>query len=180
MQNHFQSLIDDSKEFFELNNIDYVQSNGLVKAINRLPDEFCQLISKEIEKDRLAQRGFKNLEISDEYSKIHMFYHCNYSKYDGVADISSTGILGPREYISCSKRGKCIAEGHICNFPGGLTKRQIEISKMIARGFSDAQICSDLFIEQNTLRAHKNNIERKIGMTGKVSIGVWATRKKII
>lgn len=179
MQNICQSLLDTSQEFFEANTIDYKLTNGIVSRLKRLPSQFLNLISAEVALDLKSHLGFKKLKITDEYQRLHKYYRCNYSLYSNNPDISIGGSLGVKEFVNCKQRGHCAAEGLICKFPCGLTKRQAQISNRIANGQSDCQICSELFISQNTLRSHKNSIETKTGCAGKVSIGVWATESNL-
>jgi len=51
-----------------------------------------------------------------------------------------------------------------------LTPREIEVAKLVCRGFDNAEIAERLRIAYNTVRAHLGNIFRKIGIKGKASV----------
>ena len=47
--------------------------------------------------------------------------------------------------------------------PDGLTKREAEILSMIARGWSNAEIASDLYLSAHTVKSHINRVFAKTG-----------------
>lgn len=47
--------------------------------------------------------------------------------------------------------------------PDGLTKREAEILSMIARGWSNSEIASDLFLSAHTVKSHINRVFAKTG-----------------
>ncbi|MGJ8736988.1 response regulator transcription factor [Zobellia laminariae] len=53
---------------------------------------------------------------------------------------------------------KLLNMGDIRKSERGLTKREIEILRLITEGFSSKQIAEQLFISYNTVRTHRNNI----------------------
>jgi DNA-binding NarL/FixJ family response regulator len=48
------------------------------------------------------------------------------------------------------------------NLPSGLTLREIEVLKLIAREFSSTQIATELNISLNTVESHRKNIYQKL------------------
>lgn len=50
------------------------------------------------------------------------------------------------------------------NLPAGLTQREIEILKLIAKEFSSQQIASQLNISLNTVESHRKNIYQKLNL----------------
>lgn len=174
------ALYEQSFEFFEGGQHNYQLSSGDFTIIEVLPVEFTTLLTSELVGDKSAQKGLDKLGIHDQQKRVAKFYSCNYSASDEFPDIDLNGKLGPREFVRCLERENCPAEGNLCKFPAGLSKREMQIARRIALGQMDAQICYELEISQNTLRNHKNNIERKIGATGKIAIGVWAVRMNLI
>ncbi|WP_285055185.1 response regulator transcription factor [Pedobacter ginsengisoli] len=170
-----------SSEYFTLSEMMYKTSNGITENIEVLPVNFYNLLLTDLNNDPQAKRGLDRLNIKGEANRVNKHYDCNYSMFDGSSDVSACGSsLGPKEYGPCPKRETCKAHGLLCKIPGGLTVRQVQIAIRIALGQSDYQICLELFISQDTLRSHKNNIEEKIGAKGKVAIGVWAVKNKLI
>ena len=53
----------------------------------------------------------------------------------------------------------------------GLTKRETEVMEAIARGLSMANIAEDLFISENTVRAHAKHIYTKLDIHSRQELG---------
>ena len=51
-----------------------------------------------------------------------------------------------------------------------LTPREVEVAKLVCRGFDNNRISEKLGVEYNTVRAHLGNIFRKAGVKGKVGL----------
>jgi DNA-binding CsgD family transcriptional regulator len=176
-----RSLTNPCSEFFTQEGILYQTSNGVTKQIDKLSGSFYDLLRHEALSDPRCKKGFEKLGITKEDDQVIQFYECNYSHFDGTSDLSECQTkLGPREYGPCIHRATCTAHGYLCQIPAGLTVRQASIAKRIALNQNDATICAELFISQDTLRSHKNNIEAKIGNKGKISIAGWAIKNKLL
>lgn len=180
IQLNHPALIDQSNEFFNIGTTKHRLSNGVLEVIEHLPAFLYNLIEIQIKGDKRAKLGLKKLGIIDQLEAIEKYYDCNYSAFDGNPDVDVFGNLGIREYVPCVNRGKCAAEGLLCQIPNGLSKKEVIVAIRIALGDTDAQTAYELDISTETLRKHKNNIERKIGRKGKVSIGVWAVKNNLI
>ena len=50
-----------------------------------------------------------------------------------------------------------------------LTKRETEIMHLIAKGCSNKQIASKLFISEETVKMHVKNIFRKLGASNRIA-----------
>ncbi|MFG2338094.1 response regulator [Streptomyces yangpuensis] len=55
-----------------------------------------------------------------------------------------------------------------------LTERELEIVRLVARGFTNAEIGGELFITAGTAKTHIANIQAKIGARNRVGIAAWA------
>ena len=51
-----------------------------------------------------------------------------------------------------------------------LTPREIEIAKLLCKGFNNNDVSKKLDIAYNTVRAHLGNIVRKVGVKGKTGL----------
>jgi two-component system, NarL family, nitrate/nitrite response regulator NarP len=51
----------------------------------------------------------------------------------------------------------------------GLTKREVEVMKWIARGCSNKQIAARLFISEETVKKHVKNIFAKLSVTNRIA-----------
>jgi DNA-binding NarL/FixJ family response regulator len=54
-----------------------------------------------------------------------------------------------------------------------LTRRELDVVRLLARGERTAEIAEQLFISQNTVKTHLSHISRKLGLTRRVQIANW-------
>ena len=62
------------------------------------------------------------------------------------------------------------------SLPDGLTKREVDVLRLIARGFTNAKIADRLFISQMTVAKHVHNLLDKTGMANRAEAAAYATR----
>ncbi|WP_433176940.1 response regulator [Actinoallomurus sp. CA-150999] len=55
-----------------------------------------------------------------------------------------------------------------------LTRREVEVLRLIARGRTNAEIAAELFITPGTAKTHVANLHRKLGVRNRVEIAAWA------
>jgi DNA-binding NarL/FixJ family response regulator len=60
-------------------------------------------------------------------------------------------------------------------YPAGLTAREAEILRLLARGLADTQIAESLFISPRTVNAHITSIYSKLGVNSRVAATRFAT-----
>lgn len=58
-------------------------------------------------------------------------------------------------------------EGATSTFPGGLSAREIEVLRLVATGFTNAQVAEQLFISARTVNGHLTTIYAKLGVEGR-------------
>lgn len=74
-----------------------------------------------------------------------------------------------------------LAERDIMNEKVGvLTKREIEVLKLVASGLFNKEIASKLDISERTVKNHISNIFRKIDVSDRTQAAVFAIKNKII
>jgi len=61
-----------------------------------------------------------------------------------------------------------------------LTKREIEVLQLIARGLTNEQIGEKLFISEATVRTHVSHILGKLDLANRTQAALWALRKGIV
>ncbi len=61
-----------------------------------------------------------------------------------------------------------------------LTAREIEILKLVAQGFSSAEIGAQLYISPRTVDTHRNNLIQKLEVNGIAGLVQFALRHKLI
>ena len=58
--------------------------------------------------------------------------------------------------------------------PGGLTRRELEILKLVAEGHSNANLARMLWVTEQTVKFHLSNVYRKLEVTNRTEASRWA------
>jgi DNA-binding NarL/FixJ family response regulator len=58
--------------------------------------------------------------------------------------------------------------------PGGLTRRELEILKLVAEGHSNAALARMLWVTEQTVKFHLSNIYRKLDVSNRTEASRWA------
>jgi DNA-binding NarL/FixJ family response regulator len=64
--------------------------------------------------------------------------------------------------------------------PAGLTSREIDVLRLLARGLSSRQISERLVIAPKTARNHIEHIYTKIGATSRVTASMFAVKNGLL
>ncbi len=64
--------------------------------------------------------------------------------------------------------------------PGGLSRREIEVLRLVADGRTAGEIATQLFISSRTAEHHIQNIYTKIGVSSRAGATRWAVKHKIV
>jgi DNA-binding NarL/FixJ family response regulator len=64
--------------------------------------------------------------------------------------------------------------------PAGLTVREIEVLKLLARGMSNKEIASTLFISAKTVANHVEHIYAKINASTRAGAGLFAMQHGLL
>jgi DNA-binding NarL/FixJ family response regulator len=62
----------------------------------------------------------------------------------------------------------------------GLSPREIEVVKLTARGRTNAEVASELFISVGTVKTHLSSIHAKLDTRNRVEIAAWAWERKLV
>ncbi len=65
-------------------------------------------------------------------------------------------------------------------YPDGLTRREVEVLRVVARGKSNSEIGEELFISINTVTRHLTNVYSKTGMSNRAEAAVYAARHNLL
>ena len=60
--------------------------------------------------------------------------------------------------------------------PGGLTRREIEVARLVTRGKSNREIAQDFVLSERTVESHVQHILTKLGFASRAEIAAWAVR----
>lgn len=59
----------------------------------------------------------------------------------------------------------------------GLTRRELEVARLLGQGLANAQIADALLVSQGTVRAHVERILSKLGLRSRAEIGDWLAQQ---
>jgi DNA-binding CsgD family transcriptional regulator len=60
-------------------------------------------------------------------------------------------------------------------YPAGLSTREAEVLKLVARGLTNARVANELFISPNTVNRHLNSVYRKLGVSSRAAATRYAS-----
>jgi two-component system, NarL family, response regulator NreC len=61
-----------------------------------------------------------------------------------------------------------------------LTDREIEVLRLIALGFTNAEVAEQLYLSVRTVESHRANIQRKLGVSARSQLVRYALDQKLI
>ena len=61
--------------------------------------------------------------------------------------------------------------------PAGLTERELEVLRLIARGMSNKQIANELVVSEKTVKTHVSNILAKLHLADRTQAALYAVRE---
>lgn len=64
--------------------------------------------------------------------------------------------------------------------PGGLTQRELEVVRLVARGRSDREIGAEIFVSPRTVNAHVRNILGKTNLKNRTELSIWAVDRGVV
>ncbi|MFG1999925.1 response regulator [Spirillospora sp. NPDC048911] len=64
--------------------------------------------------------------------------------------------------------------------PSPLSNRELEVVRALARGRTNQEIASELFISLSTVKSHVSGIQAKLGVRNRVGIAAWAWENRLI
>lgn len=113
------------------------------------------------------------------------------AEYHDACELSARQALGGRKFDAAVRRGSALSAGEALEYALGpdlpapgpdrgsspLTRREMEIAGLVARGMSNKAIAATLVISQRTAEGHVEHILSKLGFTSRVQIAAWVGRK---
>ena len=64
--------------------------------------------------------------------------------------------------------------------PGGLSRREVDVLRLAARGLTTQQIADRLFISPKTADHHIQHIYNKIGVSTRAAAALWAMQHAVV
>jgi DNA-binding CsgD family transcriptional regulator/ArsR family metal-binding transcriptional regulator len=85
-----------------------------------------------------------------------------------------------KEAPEISSPGRTAAKAQDDFLPTPLTRREIEVLRLVAQGATNTEISDALDISPHTVKSHIIHIFNKLGVNDRTQAAVWATRRNII
>jgi DNA-binding NarL/FixJ family response regulator len=63
---------------------------------------------------------------------------------------------------------------------GGLTKREVEVVRLVAQGLTNHQIARKLVLSEATVKTHLNHVLAKLDVDGRPGLVAWAWRQGLV
>ena len=63
---------------------------------------------------------------------------------------------------------------------GGLSPRELDVVKLAAKGLTNAEIATELFISVGTVKTHLGSVQTKLGARNRVEIAAWAWERRLV
>lgn len=65
-------------------------------------------------------------------------------------------------------------------YPDELTRREVEVLRLVAQGLTNAQIAEALILSPHTVHAHVRSIHSKLGLTSRSAVTRYAFEHKLV
>ncbi|NPV73708.1 MAG: response regulator transcription factor [Pelotomaculum sp.] len=144
-------------------------------------------------KSRLPEVGIIALTIHDQEEYLFELIKAGISGYvlkDISPDLLIQTILGVtrgESFIPPSMTAKVFAEftrlsiiSSRYSHPLGLTRREVDVLRLVAQGDSNRSIAQKLFISEKTVKNHLTSIFQKLGVDDRTQAALHAVKNKII
>ncbi|GAA2611003.1 response regulator [Paractinoplanes durhamensis] len=63
---------------------------------------------------------------------------------------------------------------------GGLSPRERDVVKLVAKGLTNAEIAAELFISVGTVKTHLGSVQTKLNVQNRVKIAAWAWERRLV
>ena len=90
------------------------------------------------------------------------------------------GAAEGRVQLASEAAARLMREVRAPENPEALTERETEVLKLLARGKSNRQIASELFVDEKTVKAHVSSILRKLGVQSRTQAALHAVRTGLV
>ncbi|MEZ0072828.1 DNA-binding NarL/FixJ family response regulator [Planotetraspora sp. GP83] len=93
------------------------------------------------------------------------------------AAVSGDALISPSITVRLLKHLSPAVPAHD---DAGLSPRELDVVKLIARGLTNAEIAQRLFIAVGTVKTHLGSVHMKLGTRNRVEIAAWAWEHRLV
>jgi DNA-binding CsgD family transcriptional regulator len=176
-------LIDDNFEFFMKGPILKALHKGQVSDFKDIPEKVKNQLMREMTQNEDVMLAFDKAGISQPTDQLYVYTKCMYGGFNYSPDITAEGI-GQQDHHDCKADCQCVLKPILKEVlpvkNGKLTKREIEVVKMITHSFLGKQIAAEMGISPYTVDKHKARIMEKTGLKSNVQIALWANENNVL
>jgi DNA-binding CsgD family transcriptional regulator len=181
-------LSDGNLEIFALNNLAWCFYNVELMQVSKLPKDIYEKLIVHMISHKEAVTCLHRMGLTDIDKMLEQFLICRYGAMDGTPDFEKSKENFTPEYHDCGKRGNCPFEFVLCDrvkiktekHEVFLTRKEIEIVKLIASGLTDIQTADKAGVALNTLLTHKKNIYSKLEINSQAQLTLVAVHNNLI
>jgi DNA-binding CsgD family transcriptional regulator/DNA-binding beta-propeller fold protein YncE len=73
--------------------------------------------------------------------------------------------------------GRSMGSSSVGNGPVRLSRRELEIARLVAEGLTNREIAARLFISERTVDGHLEHVREKLGVNTRAQVATWVTRQ---
>lgn len=177
-------IVDNNVEIFANGTTLMAMYNGNVVYFRSLPIPILKKFMIHMFANAEAMQCLNNIGYTSINSMLERYCWCRFGGFDGNPDMITDNGEITSEYWDCGKRNNCPYEFKLCNkvWFGSiyLTRKEVEVVKLIASGYVDKVIADKACISLNTLLTHKKNIYTKLSLHTQTEITAFAFRHHLI
>ncbi|MFF2650662.1 response regulator [Streptomyces sp. NPDC058045] len=89
------------------------------------------------------------------------------------AAMAGDTLISPSLTVSLLRHTRAAARPRPIQPAEALTERETEIARLVAKGLTNAEIGTELFISAGTAKTHIANVQRKLDARNRVGIAAW-------
>ena len=109
------------------------------------------------------------------------FCKCNFGKLDTAEQDCKPSLSFCFEKVECPLRGECKLEGKVCmpKFNSALSKKELEVMKLIYEGCSNDEVADRLYLSPFTVKNHIKSVYSKLGIHEKSEFIQYANKNHL-
>ena len=115
------------------------------------------------------------------YLIVRRFCKCNFGRLDTAEFDCKPSCSFCFEKVQCPLRGECKYEGIIClpRFNTQLSKKELQVMKLIYEGSSNEQVAERLYLSPFTVKNHIKSVYAKLGIHEKSEFIQYANKNNV-